>query len=755
VRRIPSCGRSLVTVTLILLLVGMSTLTFNVQPVKGSETIYIRANGSTDPSTAPISSDDNVTYTFTDNINDSIVVQRGNIIVDGAGYTLQGPGNGSGFDIGDINNVTIRNTNVANFYYGIYLLQSSFCNVSGNNIANNNFGVRLNLSSNGIISCNNMISNDYGIYLSSSSFCAISGNSITNNNHDGIRLYSSSFCAISGNSITNNDHGVYVYWYSHNSTISANTITSNNYRGVCLHHSSFSTISGNNITNNNSGVHIIESSSDTVSGNNITSNAYGVYASDSSTNKFYHNNFVSNAQQVYISSSGNPNFWDDDYPSGGNYWSNYIGVDIYSGPYQNETGSDGIGDTPYEIDADNIDHYPLRMPSAQYTLTITTSIGGTTNPAPGNYTYVADSSIQVTAIHDTYFLFDHWELNGSSVGSTSPYSVFMNASYTLHAVFFQINYTLTITTSAGGTTNPTPGQYQHAGGSNVSVSAIPDEYFLFDHWELNGSSVGSTSPYSVFMNASYTLHAVFFQINYTLTITTSAGGTTNPTPGQYQHAGGSNVSVSAIPDEYFLFDHWELNGVPVSTNPIIVFMDANRSLRAVFVAENRDVAVTNITLSRTVIGQGYGMSINVTAENQGDFEETFNVTLYANTAIVHILTVYNLTIGNSTTVTFTWNTTGFAKGNYTISATADTVPSETDTADNMLSAAMDVCVTIPGDVDGDRDVDIYDIVLMASIYGVSKPDPRYDPNCDIDNDGDIDIYDIVIAAGNYGESWQP
>ena len=657
-RRIPSCGRSLVTVTLILLLVGMSTLTFNVQPVKGSETIYIRANGSTDPSTAPISSDDNVTYTFTDNINDSIVVQRGNIIVDGAGYTLQGPGNGSGFDIGDINNVTIRNTNVANFYYGIYLLQSSFCNVSGNNIANNNFGVRLNLSSNGIISCNNMISNDYGIYLSSSSFCAISGNSITNN-----------------------DHGVYVYWYSHNSTISANTITSNNYRGVCLHHSSFSTISGNNITNNNSGVHIIESSSDTVSGNNITSNAYGVYASDSSTNKFYHNNFVSNAQQVYISSSGNPNFWDDDYPSGGNYWSNYIGVDIYSGPYQNETGSDGIGDTPYEIDADNIDHYPLRMPSAQYTLTITTSIGGTTNPAPGNYTYVADSSIQVTAIHDTYFLFDHWELNGSSVGSTSPYSVFMNASYTLHAVFFQINYTLTITTSAGGTTNPTPGQYQHAGGSNVSVSAIPDEYFLFDHWELNG--------------------------------------------------------------------------VPVSTNPIIVFMDANRSLRAVFVAENRDVAVTNITLSRTVIGQGYGMSINVTAENQGDFEETFNVTLYANTAIVHILTVYNLTIGNSTTVTFTWNTTGFAKGNYTISATADTVPSETDTADNMLSAAMDVCVTIPGDVDGDRDVDIYDIVRMLGVYGVSKPDPRYDPSCDIDNDGDIDIYDIVIAAGNYGESWQP
>jgi len=56
--------------------------------------------------------------------------------------------------------------------------------------------------------------------------------------------------------------------------------------------------------------------------------------------------------------------WDDDYPSGGNYWSNYTGVDVKSGSYQNETGSDGIGDTPYIIDANNIDDYPLVVPTA-------------------------------------------------------------------------------------------------------------------------------------------------------------------------------------------------------------------------------------------------------------------------------------------------------------------------------------------------------------------------------------------------------
>jgi len=56
------------------------------------------------------------------------------------------------------------------------------------------------------------------------------------------------------------------------------------------------------------------------------------------------------------------NFWDDGYPSGGNYWSDYKGTDLYSGPYQNETGSDGIGDTPYVIYGDNVDHYPLMNP---------------------------------------------------------------------------------------------------------------------------------------------------------------------------------------------------------------------------------------------------------------------------------------------------------------------------------------------------------------------------------------------------------
>lgn len=62
----------------------------------------------------------------------------------------------------------------------------------------------------------------------------------------------------------------------------------------------------------------------------------------------------------YAEDGGN-NVWDDGYPSGGNHWAYDSGVDWFSGPYQNETGSDGIVDKPH-VSNGIIDRYPLIMP---------------------------------------------------------------------------------------------------------------------------------------------------------------------------------------------------------------------------------------------------------------------------------------------------------------------------------------------------------------------------------------------------------
>jgi hypothetical protein len=170
-----------------------------------------------------------------------------------------------------------------------------------------------------------------------------------------------------------------------------------------------------------------------------------------------------------------------------------------------------------------------------------------------------------------------------------------------------------------------------------------------------------------------------------------------------------------------------------------------------------DVAVTNITTSKTgclpkeTIGEGKILKLNVTVENQGTVIETSNVTVYANNTFISAQPV-TLNPTEIQTLTFTWDTTGYTKGNYWINATIDIVPFEIDTADNVWDYGW-TYLTIVGDIDGDRDVDIFDIVMMAGVYGVRLPDPRYNPNADVDGDGDIDIFDIVAAAGNYGKSW--
>ncbi|KAA0000804.1 MAG: PKD domain-containing protein, partial [Thermoplasmata archaeon] len=84
-------------------------------------------------------------------------------------------------------------------------------------------------------------------------------------------------------------------------------------------------------------------------------NLYGIVAGGEN-NTIYHNNFIYNTVENAVE-NGN-NIWYHPYPDGGNYWYDYAGEDLFSGVGQNESGSDGIGDIPYEIDS-NIDKYPL------------------------------------------------------------------------------------------------------------------------------------------------------------------------------------------------------------------------------------------------------------------------------------------------------------------------------------------------------------------------------------------------------------
>jgi ABC-type transport system substrate-binding protein len=172
--------------------------------------------------------------------------------------------------------------------------------------------------------------------------------------------------------------------------------------------------------------------------------------------------------------------------------------------------------------------------------------------------------------------------------------------------------------------------------------------------------------------------------------------------------------------------------------------------------EIHDLAITNMTCQKTIVGTGYSMSTNVTLINQGDHAETFDITAYANTTTIQTKKV-SLKSGTSEMIRFTWNTFGFPKGNYTMWAYAWPVSGETNTSDNTYSGGI-VGVTMMGDCAPEFGIiDVFDLVYVALSFGAEygKPPPPatqpYQPNADLNGDGIIDIFDLVTIALHYGE----
>jgi hypothetical protein len=164
-----------------------------------------------------------------------------------------------------------------------------------------------------------------------------------------------------------------------------------------------------------------------------------------------------------------------------------------------------------------------------------------------------------------------------------------------------------------------------------------------------------------------------------------------------------------------------------------------------------DVGIAGIATSKTVVCQGYELSITTKILNYGINTETFTITVYAYTLVI-TQTQITLKSRDSANFTFTMNTAGRPYGNYIISAEADPVPSETDTTDNTFTDGL-VLLTIAGDVSSDCICDMLDISMLIDKFMATPSAPRWDSNCDINSDNSVDMLDISIAIDHFMEQW--
>jgi hypothetical protein len=163
-----------------------------------------------------------------------------------------------------------------------------------------------------------------------------------------------------------------------------------------------------------------------------------------------------------------------------------------------------------------------------------------------------------------------------------------------------------------------------------------------------------------------------------------------------------------------------------------------------------NLQVTNVQPSKSIVGQGFTLNITITILNPDLATEEFFLTIYANTTAIKTETI-TLAGRNTITYTLTWNTTGYAKGNYNISAYAWPLPTETNTADNTLTNGT-VRISIPGDVDPcDGYVGIDDIYAIASHFAQEPNHPKWNPIYDLNNDLYVGIDDIFTAAQHFAE----
>jgi parallel beta-helix repeat protein len=340
--------------------VDLATANF-LPPPPPTVQVYIRPDGTVDPATTPIERFGNV-YVFADNLlNHTLEVQRDNIVVDGAGFTLKGVGVNAGVTLSGRKNVTIKNLDIRNYVMSVWLHQST------NNIISDNrmltaFNIIFDSSSNNQITGNNIRGQDtgyrYGVQLNSgSSKNTILGNSFTDTGI-GVRVEGGDYNLISGNCFIRGGTSVLVRGFYN--IISKNNMVDGRGGISVTGPGSYNTIFNNNITGKSKcGIKISWGSSNTVYENYVANSAVGVKLGFDhefpdrkvEDNVFYHNNFVNNIQFVFIGYVPDSNFWNND--EEGNYWSNYNGTD---------NDGDGIGDTPYIINGDNQDNYPLMVP---------------------------------------------------------------------------------------------------------------------------------------------------------------------------------------------------------------------------------------------------------------------------------------------------------------------------------------------------------------------------------------------------------
>jgi|LSQX01.2.fsa_nt_gb hypothetical protein len=211
--------------------------------------------------------------------------------------------------------------------------------------------------------------------------------------------------------------------------------------------------------------------------------------------------------------------------------------------------------------------------------------------------YEHGTQVQLTAVPETGWRFSHWE--GDLEGSANPATISVDSEKSVTAVFVKSEYALNITVEGEGIVNEEVvvsainNEYEH--GTQVRLTAVPETGWRFSHWQ--GDLSGTANSIVVLVESAKNVKAVFTEVVYTLNtgVQSNIGGRIDVDPILEGYRYGTEVTITAVPEDGWAFDRWsgDLYG---GQNPQTIVMDRSKNIGAVFKEARR--------LTITVVGNG-------------------------------------------------------------------------------------------------------------------------------------------------------
>jgi parallel beta-helix repeat protein len=561
----------------------------------------------------------------------------------------------------------------------------------------------------------------------------VTGFTITDANRDhdiGINSNTYSGHNITGNIIENMIDGVHLL-QSDSNYIVGNTFVNNSMHAINIGISVTNQITDNTISESAYGIFLSATNSTQVLRNNISKTSFGIYSGNTKQNTFSNNTEQSNSCgiQTYRSDHLTIN-------------NNAITGGMYSMQLQRTSDS-------------TIDNNTLTQASYGIYLSYSSSntLGGTRcNLVNKNdWGIVVYNGTNNKIIDGNIIAENTWgiSLQSSSNGNTIYRNNFFSNIRQAYQDLDSMN-------NFWWNTNTLEGNYWNDYSGYPPAEGV-DYYPLTQPWPMRNLAITSVTPSKTQIQPGETITISVNVKNFGVILE----GNVKVTAYYNTTAIETKTTTLAAGATKLLTYNWNTVNVPIGNYimsakaepiPYVERNYADNTLNdgTVTILPVHDVAILDVRTSRTMAYAGYGdINIEVDVKNEGASPEEFHVTAHYNSSIIGTQLV---TLGPeaTTTLTFTWNTQGVTPSNYTISATADQVPGETHISDNTFIYGT-VRIRIPGDVNGDNVVDIFDAAQISAHWYPGPPTGPlgYDPITDVDNDGNINIIEAGIVSANW------